>query len=100
MEDTDDLVDGLLIDRDTGIFLVSGDVHDLVVARIDRKCDDLLSVRHDLHNILVVELEDVLDHLLLGILDGALFRTDIDHHADLFFCDVGLLDLRIDMQKP
>ena len=95
MKDSDDVIDRILVDGYSRELLFPCDTHDFVIFRVDRERDDLLSVRHDLRDFFVVELENILDHFLLGIFDVAGFGADIYHHADLFFgnCLIGLVGI-------
>ena len=49
---------------------------------------------------MVVELEDVVDHLAFGLGDGTLFFTDIGHHADVLLGDAVLLRIGINAAEP
>ena len=84
VKDADNVIDRILVDRNSRELLFPGNAHNFVIFRIDGERDDLLSMCHDLRHFLVVELKDVLDHFLLGIFDISGLGTDINHHADLF----------------
>ena len=71
MKDSDDIIDRILVDGDPRELLFPCDTHYFVILCVDRERDDLLSVRHDLRDFLVVELENILDHLFLRILNVA-----------------------------
>ena len=57
------------------------------------------AVDHDVLGGDVVELEDVLDHVPLAGLDGALFLADIHHVADLLLGDFLFLILGADVHQ-
>ena len=99
MEDSLDVVDRVFVHGNSRVFLFPCDTHYLVVIRIDGQGNDLLSVRHDRRDFLVVELENVVDHFLFGIFDVAGFRAYVDHHADLFFSNALVSVNRRDLEE-
>ena len=92
VKDSDDVIDRILINGNSRKLLFPCDAHDFIVISVDRERDDLLSVRHDLGYFRIVELENVLDHLFLGVFDIAGLGAYVDHHTDLFL-SYGLVGL-------
>ena len=54
---------------------------------------------HDRGDFLVVELENVVDHFLLGVFNVAGFGTYIDHHTDFFLGNALVSMRRRDLEK-
>ena len=81
--DAGDRVDVLAVDRQAGKALFGGDRGDVLDRRILADRADVRAVRHDLADRRVVEIEDVRDHVELGLLDHALFLALADHVEDL-----------------
>ena len=92
MQDADDVVDIVLKDRDSRVFFMNGHIEDLVESGIDIERNNIGPMGHDFGDRLVVEFEDILDHLLFFGMDTAGLAADIDHHPDFLFRDrpVGL----------
>ena len=87
-KDANDVVDGVVIDRDAGIFLLVDEGDGFVKGGLEGEADDVHAVGHDVVDGFVVEFEDVVDHFLLVDFDSALLFANVDHHADFFFGDV------------
>src|SRR5262249_3793481 len=69
---SDDLVDGLLVDRDAGELLVNDNLAKLLELRIGRYSNDRGPRRHHFANDLVAELHHALDELAVFLFDQAL----------------------------
>ncbi len=84
VEDADDLVDRVLVDRDPAVALLDDDV-DRLLHRGGRGERDHRDARdHDLVDALVAELDDRVDHLLLLGLEDALLAAALDEDRQLF----------------
>ncbi len=81
------VVQGVLIHREAAAAALANEVHDLLVGGVDVHGGDVLAVDHAVPGVHVVELEDVLDHLLLVRLDGALLLADVHHLEDVLLGD-------------
>ncbi len=78
VQDPDDLVDRLLVDRDPAVALIDERVDRLLERRTRRQRDHRDARDHDLVDALVAELDDRLDHLLLLGLEDPLLATTLD----------------------
>ena len=59
----------------------------------------MTSVRHNISDFLIIELENVADHLSFTGFDYALLMSFADHHDDLLFCHILLNILWINAGK-
>ena len=84
VEDPDDLVDRVLVDRDPAVALLDDDVDRLLHRRVDGEGDHRDPRHHHLVDALVAELDDRVDHLLLLGLEDALLAAALDEDLQLF----------------
>ncbi len=97
VQDADDVVGVLLVDREPGQAGLPDGADNLLVAVLGPEHDHVGAVNHDLLGGHVVELEDVVNHLLLARLNGPLLLADVHHHADLLLGDLILLGVGVNM---
>ena len=96
-EQADDVVGVLLIDREPG---QAGGLYgglDLLGRVVHPQHLHVGAVNHHVLGGHVVKLEDVLDHLFLAGLDGALLLADVHHHADALLGYLIVLLIGVDM---
>ena len=91
VEDADDLVDRLLVDRDPAVALVDDPVDRLLERRRGGQPDDRDPRDHHLVEAALAELDDRVDHLLLLGLEDALLAAPLDDQAELLGADLGLV---------
>ena len=84
VQDADDVIGVLLIHRETGQAGGLDGLRDLLRRVVHPQHHHVGAVDHHVPGGHVVKFEDVLDHLLLTGLDGALLLADVHHHADAF----------------
>ena len=94
-QDADHIVDGLFVHRDARQAGFADGAQNLLVRCVRADGDHVGAVGHDVEGGVVVELEDVVDHLAFGLGDGTLFFTEIGHHADVLLGDAVFLRIGI-----
>ena len=94
VEDADDLVDRLLVDRDPAVTLLDDRVDRLLEGRAGGQGDDVDPGDHHLVEAAIAELDDRVDHLLLLGLEDALLAAPLDDQAELLGGDLALLRRR------
>ena len=87
MEDPEDVVEIPLVDRQAGEFLAGDRLQGGGQGGVVGQGDDFGTVDHQLGDFGVVELQDVVDHRLLGGADHPFFLAFVDHHADFLLGD-------------
>ncbi len=90
VEDADDLVDRLLVDRDPRVALLDDEVDRLLERRVRPDPGDRDARDHDLVDAPLAELDDRVDHLLLLGLEDALLAAALDDQAELLGGDLRL----------
>ena len=83
VEDADDVVDRLLVDRDARVAVADDHVDDLLERRILGERRDVDARDHHLVDALLAQLEHRADHLLLLGLDDALLAAALDEDHQL-----------------
>ena len=91
VEDADDVVDRLLVDRDARVARDDDRVDDLVERRVLGECRDVDARHHHLVHALLAQLEHRADHLLLFGLDDALLAAALDEDQQLLGGDLLVL---------
>lgn len=99
VDDADDVVDVILIDRDTGVAFVDGKLDDVHHGSGVFYGGNVGSVGHYILHGDVVEFKDVVNHVGFILFDGAFFVADIDHHADFLFGDLLRLVIGVDTEQ-
>ena len=99
VDDADDIVDVVLIDRDSGVAFVDGKLDDVHHGSGVFYGGDVSSVGHYILHGDVVELKDVVNHVGFILFDGAFFVADVDHHADFLFGDLLRLVIGADAEQ-
>ena len=99
MKDSYNVIYSAAVDRNPRESLFGRDLKGIGIRCIIRNGYYLLPVSHDLGYFLVIELEHIVDHLPLGILDIAALGTDIDHHPDLFLGHFLVVVVGIDLKQ-
>ncbi len=98
-QNANDIIDGLFIDRNARETGIADRAKNLFVRGVHGQGDDVGAVGHHVKGGMIVELEDVVDHLALGLGDGALFLTDIGHHANVLLGDLLALGVGVNAQQ-
>src|SRR6266545_3313881 len=86
MQDADHLVERAAVDGVARVRRVEDRLQRLLRRQVDRECDDLGPRHHHLVDLLVGEVEDLVEHLALLLLDLARLLGLGDVHADLLLC--------------
>ena len=87
IEDTHDVIDVLMVDRNPGITGFPGHFYCFIQLDGILEGDHLHAVGHHFGDHPVVELKDIVDHILFALLNGAFFLAHCHHHADFFLGD-------------
>ena len=93
VHEADDLVDGLLVDRNARVLLVDDQLAQLLERGVGRNGHDVGPRRHHFAHHLVAELHHRLDQLAVVFLDEAFFGAGRDQRFDVLGRG-GLLRLR------
>ncbi len=91
VEDADDLVDRLLVDRDPAMALLDDLVDRFLERRRCGQARDRDPRHHDLVEAALPELDDRVDHLLLLRLENALLAAPLDDQPELLGGDLRLV---------
>ena len=83
MEDADDVVERLAVDRVARVRRVEHRLERLLRRQVDRDRDHLGPRHHHVGDLLVGEVEDLVEHLLLAVLDLALLGRAREQHPQL-----------------
>ena len=87
INNADDIVLGLLVDRQAGELVLAEDLDQLFVGVVHvRKCN-VYAGNHDVLCVRIAQVEYIIDHLFLIGLYGAVFMADIHDGAELVLCD-------------
>ena len=100
MQDTDDMVNILLIDRIAAVISLHHKGDGILQRHIRVNGHYALPVGHDILSFLVSELEDVGNHLRLAGLDDSLLMAFVHHIDDLFFRHVRLTGIPVYAEYP
>ena len=99
VEDAHHVVRRLPAHRVADVAAGSDGVGPLLHALLHPQDGQVGAVGGDLPGGQVVKLKDILDELLLLVVDGALLRAHVHHHADLFLAHRLLLGVGVDTQQ-
>ena len=94
-----DVVNGVLVNRHTGITVGNGEVNHLGDGCGNLCGGDVHAVGHNLPHGAVVKLKDVVNHLFFAFLNGSLFVARVKHHTNIFFRSGLRLLLGVDSEK-
>ena len=83
MQDPDDLVERLPVDRVARVRRLEHGAQRLLGRHLDRDPDDVGSRHHHVRRLLVGEVEDLVEHLALVLLDLAVLRRHLEQHLQL-----------------
>ena len=101
MQNADDVVNIFLVDREARVDIFLQQKGDCVrELHLGIQRNDALSLCHDIFGCLIVQAEDVGDHLGLIRLDDPLLMAFVDHGHDVLFGDILAALLGIDAEEP
>ena len=83
VEDPDDLVERLAKDRVARVGRLEHGAQRLLGRHLDRDADHLGARHHHVRRLLVGEVEDLVEHLALALLDLAALRRHLEQHLQL-----------------
>ena len=99
INDADDVVDILFVNRNTGIAFLDCKRDDIHNSSGVFNRSNVGTMGHNVFGSNIVKLKDIVDHVGLIFFDGTFFVADIDHHADLFFRNLFRLILCVNAEK-
>ena len=99
IDDADDIIDILFIDRDSGITFFDCQMNDVHHSGGVFHGGDIGSMGHDVFSGDIVKFKDVVDHVGLVLFDRAFLVADVNHHADLFLGNLFRFILGINMEE-
>ena len=99
IDDSNDVIDVVLIDRDSGEALLNCQIDDIGDGSGIFHSSHIGAVGHDILRGDIVKLKDVANHVGLVLFNRAFLVADINHHANLLFGDLFRLVLRIDVEQ-
>ena len=101
VDDPDDLVERLPIHRVARVRRLEHRRHRLLGRELDRERDDVRSRHHHVRDLLLGEVEHLVEHLPLVLLDLAVLGRDLEEHLQLGLrVGLALDEARVDADRP
>ena len=99
VQDTDDVIGRILIDRKSGKFVFLKNIDQFVVSIIYICKSHIRSWNHDLFCLCITKIKQVIDHFMFFGFDDTVFFADIHDGTEFFLCHLIVVCLWIYMQQ-
>ena len=99
VQDSDDIIEVLSIDRKAGNALLADQLKDLFFGRIDAHRDHFTGTDHDVPDRRIIKFEDIGDPFFFIFIQHPGLFAEIDHHPDLLFTDLFFFRFGLQMQQ-